>query len=98
MLVPMRLLVLDLAGTTVKDTVQVVDAFVSGLAENGIHVTAEQVKAVRGASKRQAVQQFVPDGPDRTERVNAAYSAFREHLARTYRTHGVEPIGGAEEV
>ena len=61
----MKLVVLDLAGTTVKDNGEVVDAFVNGLAEHGIYVTSEQVNAVRGASNRQAVQQFVPDGPDR---------------------------------
>jgi phosphonatase-like hydrolase len=94
----MKLLVLDLAGTTVKDTGQVVDAFVNGLAEHGIHVTAEQVKAVRGASKREAVEQLVSDGPNRTQRSNAAYATFRAHLQRTYRTHGVEPIGRAEEI
>ena len=94
----MKLLVLDLAGTTVKDTGQVVGAFVDGLAEHGIRVTPGQVNAVRGASKRQAVQQFVPDGPDRIQRANAAYAAFRAHLERTYQTGGVEPIAGAEEV
>ena len=94
----MKLLVLDLAGTTVKDTGQVVDAFVNGLAEHGIQVTPEQVKAVRGASKREVVRQFVPDGADRIRRANAAYATFRACLEKTYRTQGVEPIAGAEEV
>jgi len=90
------LLVLDIAGTTVRDTGQVVSAFVAGLAEHGIEVTPQQVNGVRGASKRQAILELTSEGPDRLERAARAYQSFRQELARSYRSNGVEPILGAE--
>lgn len=93
-----ELVVFDLAGTTVKADSQVAGAFVAALSEHGIEVTPEQLSAVRGSSKRQAVMSFVPAGRER-ERVGAAvYLSFREHLARSYKVGGVEAIDGAEAV
>ncbi|MBV9960260.1 MAG: phosphonatase-like hydrolase [Acidobacteria bacterium] len=93
-----ELVVFDLAGTTVKADSQVADAFVAALAEHGLEATAEQLSAVRGSSKREAVLSFVPDGPER-ERIGAAvYLSFRRHLAHSYRVGGVEAIDGAEAV
>lgn len=52
-----RLVALDMAGTTVQDDGQVPAAFTAALGEHGIALTPEQVSAVRGASKRQAIAQ-----------------------------------------
>jgi phosphonatase-like hydrolase len=94
----LKLVVFDMAGTTVKDTGQVTAAFTAALAEHNIAVTAEQLSSVRGSSKRQAVLHFIPEGPDRTDRAERAYASFREHLAKRYKIEGVEPIAGAERV
>ncbi|HEY7058427.1 MAG TPA: phosphonatase-like hydrolase [Vicinamibacterales bacterium] len=88
----------DLAGTTVKDSGQVARAFAAALAEIGVSVTAAQVADVRGASKREAIRQFIADGPDRDRRAAGAYSSFQIHLARLYRSEGVEAIAGATDV
>jgi phosphonatase-like hydrolase len=93
-----QLVVFDLAGTTVRDDGQVPRAFVSALSDHGIGVTPEQVNAVRGASKRQAILHFIPVGPDREARAADAYATFRERLSVGYRAGGVEPIDGAEDV
>lgn len=93
-----ELVVFDLAGTTVKDGAQVTDSFTEALAEHGIRVTAGQLRGVRGASKRQAVLSFVPDGPGRARRGELIYESFCARLARRYREGGVEPVEGAEEV
>lgn len=93
-----QLAVFDLAGTTVRDDGQVPRAFVSALSAHGIAVAPEQVNAVRGASKRQAVLHFIPRGPDREGRAAQAYATFRQHLSEAYRAGGVEPIDGAEDV
>jgi beta-phosphoglucomutase-like phosphatase (HAD superfamily) len=90
------LVVLDLAGTTVRDRGEVPDAFVSALAEHGLRVTKEELVSVRGARKRDAVLRFVPEGGGREERAAAAYASFQEQLARRYR-ESAAAIPGAEE-
>ena len=93
-----KLVIFDMAGTTVKDTGQVADAFTAALAEHEIEITAEQLSRVRGSSKRQAVLNLIPDGPDRSRRAELVYASFRAHLAQRYRTDGVEPIDDAEQI
>jgi phosphonatase-like hydrolase len=93
-----KLVIFDLAGTTVKDSGQVVDAFTAALAEAGIAVTAEQLNRVRGSSKRQAVFDLLPDSPLRSQQAEAVYASFCQHLSQRYRTGGVEPIADAAQV
>lgn len=91
----LRLVVFDMAGTTIKDDGQVPQSFTAALAEHGLTVTAEQLTGMRGSSKREAVLHLIPDTPDRPHRAEAIYATFREHLAQRYRTDGIEPIEGA---
>lgn len=74
-----KLVIFDLAGTTVKDSGQVADAFTAALAEHDIAVTPEQLRDVRGSSKRQAVLNFIPAGPQRARRAEMVYGSFRQH-------------------
>jgi phosphonatase-like hydrolase len=90
------LVVFDLVGTTIRDGQHVASAFVAALAEQDVHVSEGDLARVRGASKRQAIAQLIPDGPERTQRAQAAYQAFRSHLADAYLTNGVHAIEGAE--
>ena len=92
------LVVFDLAGTTIKDSHHVASAFVAALAEQDIRVGEDDVAAVRGASKREAIARFIPEGPDRARRTDVAYAAFREHLGQAYRENGVQAIDGAESL
>jgi phosphonatase-like hydrolase len=91
--VRLRLVVFDLAGTTVIDDGQVPAAFEAALAAHGVRVTADQVQAVRGASKRQAIASLlaVPPGDPR---VAAAFATFRGRLAELY-APGVRAMPGA---
>jgi phosphonatase-like hydrolase len=89
-----RLVIFDMAGTTVVDQGEVPAAFTAALATEGIAVTAEQVNAVRGASKRQAVLNLMPEGPNRHERAEAAYVEFKRDLVRRFR-EGVKSMPGA---
>lgn len=93
-----KLVVFDMAGTTVKDTGQVAAAFTAALAEHEIEITAEQLNNVRGSAKRHAVLNLIPDGPDRSERAELVYASFCEHLAQRYRVGGVEPVEGAAQI
>ena len=89
-----KLVVFDMAGTTVEDGGEVPAAFTAALAEHRIEVTPEQVSAVRGASKRQAILQLVPEGEGRASRAEQAYVTFKEQLARRFAA-GVRAVPGA---
>jgi phosphonatase-like hydrolase len=92
----LELVIFDLAGTTVEDHGEVPEAFTAALAGHGIIVTPEQIKSVRGSSKRQAVLHFIPAGPDQARLAEEVYSTFRAHLAQRYASAGVQAIHGAE--
>jgi phosphonatase-like hydrolase len=94
----LKLVVFDLAGTTIKDNGQVSDAFTSALSKHEIEFTPDQLSCVRGSSKREAVLSFIPEGPERARRAESVYDSFRERLAELYRTGGVEQIAGAESI
>ena len=93
-----KLVIFDLDGTTVKDRGQVANAFTAALAEQNIEITSEQLISVRGLSKRQAVMRFIPEGQDRTRRVELAYASFREHLIQRFSIEGVEPMDDAAAI
>ncbi len=91
----LELVVFDLAGTTVEDHGEVPDAFIAALAEHGIEVTHEQVKNVRGSSKRQALLHFIPAGPEQARLSEEVYASFRAHLTQRYGSEGVRAMPGA---
>jgi phosphonatase-like hydrolase len=87
----------DMAGTTVVDDGQVPQAFTAALAEHGIAIGEGDIRNVRGASKRQAILDLLPEGPDRAAKAERALATFREQLAALYRGT-VREIPGAAEV
>jgi phosphonatase-like hydrolase len=91
----LELVIFDMAGTTVEDRGQVPGAFAAALAEHGFDVTPEQIKSVRGASKRQALRQLVPSGPEQAPVVESVYASFRAQLATRYHRDGVRALPGA---
>lgn len=93
-----KLVVFDMAGTTVKDGGQVPQAFTAALGEHGINISDEQLRNVRGASKRQAVFALIPEGPERAVQAKRIYASFQQHLAQRYRDEGVAPIEGAAQL
>jgi phosphonatase-like hydrolase len=93
---PIELLVSDMAGTTVRDAGQVPQAFTSALAEHGIPVTPQAINSLRGASKRLAILNLIPESADRAERAEQVYATFVRHLAQVF-NGTVEPVPGARE-
>ena len=93
-----KLVVCDIAGTTVRDTGQVVTAFADTLLKYELDFTPAQLSRLRGSSKRQALLEFIPAGPDRYQLAEEVYVSFRDRLAQIYETDGVEPVDGAEQV
>lgn len=91
-----ELAVLDMAGTTVQDEGQVPAAFAVALREHGVDVSDAHIRAVRGASKRAAICELLPDGPERETRADRVYASFRTHLAERF-AGGVREVAGAAE-
>jgi phosphonatase-like hydrolase len=87
----------DMAGTTVVDDGQVPQAFTTALAEHGIAVGEDDIRKVRGASKRQAILDLLPESSDREQKAARALDTFRERLAGLYRGT-VREIPGASGV
>lgn len=89
-----ELVVLDMAGTTVRDAGQVPQAFTSALAAHGVAVTPQAINNLRGASKRLAILNLLPESADRAVRAGQVYATFVEHLARAFEG-SVESVPGA---
>jgi phosphonatase-like hydrolase len=94
------LVIFDMAGTTIEDTGQVPQAFTAVLHEHGIEISADALRAVRGASKRDAIRHFV--SRDHTRGVEALtdeiFNDFRDYLAQLFQAGGVKPVAGAAGV
>lgn len=93
-----KLIVFDMAGTTVRDAGEVPAAFGAALRECGIELSDAELASVRGASKREAIAELVARHADARwqGRSDEVYGAFVSHLQRAFGA-GVQPIAGAVE-
>ncbi len=94
----LKLVIFDMAGTTVKDNGEVPDAFTAALADHDLSVTPAQLTTVRGSSKRQAVLHLTPEGPHRALRAEAIYVSFCSRLTQRYQADGVTQMEGATAI
>jgi phosphonatase-like hydrolase len=96
------LVIFDMAGTTIEDRGQVPAAFEAALASHGLTITADQIGAVRGASKREAIRSLLRrSGLDEAalhQHADRIYDEFRQRLATAYTQGGVTCVGGADRV
>jgi phosphonatase-like hydrolase len=94
----LKLMIFDMAGTTIEDDGQVPRAFDAALAECGIRVGEAQLADVRGASKREAIAALVArcGKPAWQGRSEEAYASFVRHMAAEFEA-GVRAVPGAEE-
>jgi phosphonatase-like hydrolase len=96
---PVELVVFDIAGTTVKNTDMVADAFLEALHADGLAITADKIQAWRGASKRQAIRRLIEefgDGDRSEERVKKVYAEFHDRLREQFAVQGLCAIAGVE--
>jgi phosphonatase-like hydrolase len=96
-----RLVVLDLGGTTVQDSGQVPAAFGQALQAAGIEVTAKELRAVRGAAKREAIRELIEsrsgqDDPGAAILIERTYNVFQQTLRQRFEA-GVSFVPGALE-
>ena len=94
----LRLVVFDMAGTTIKDNGQVPQSFTAALEEHGLTVTPEQLASVRGTSKRHAVVELILDTLERVQRAEVIYNSFCTKLTQRYKADGIEPMDGAADI
>jgi phosphonatase-like hydrolase len=91
------LVVFDMAGTTIEDSGQVPEAFTTVLRKHGIAIDDDALRAVRGASKRDAIRHFVLK--HHTTEVEALtdtiFNDFRDYLSQLFKAGGVKPVAGA---
>jgi phosphonatase-like hydrolase len=92
-----ELVVFDMAGTTVRDDGQVPAAFTAALAEYGVDVGTDAIRAIRGASKRDAIRRLLSEDAVRAGTAEQAYASFRANLATRYR-ETAQAVPGAIEV
>ncbi len=95
------LVAFDMAGTTIQDRGEVVQAFLSSFARNGITVSEEDIQPWRGAAKHAVFQHFVrrqfgDAGASSQATEAAAYRDFHTILRERYAADGVAVVPGAE--
>jgi phosphonatase-like hydrolase len=95
------LVAFDMAGTIIEDRGEVVHAFVTAFARNGIAVSPQEIEPWRGAAKRAVFGHFVrrqygDNDAVNQPRLDAAYRDFHVILGERYAIDGVGLIPGAE--
>src|SRR6185436_6007209 len=87
-----RLVVFDLAGTTMADDGQVGDALRMALDEHGIGASEDQLAAARGRSKRVALRELASSAVD----ADGVYVTFLRRLRETCDRRAIRAVPGAD--
>ncbi len=102
---PIRLVMFDMAGTTVRDNNEVLHCFAEACDKEGINAPLQRLNALMGVSKLEVFQllwreQLGPGIPLEiiAEKSRDSFQTFRVILEDYYRNHPVEPTEGALEV
>src|SRR5881394_2315618 len=89
------LVVFDLAGTTIRDADHVSAAFTATLSALGLPIGAAEVESVRGAAKREAIQdlllRYSPEQAT-SDVVDRLFADFNQRLETMQKQHGVLPV------
>lgn len=103
MMSSIKLVVFDMAGTTVRDNREVESCFSKSLEEAGLQIPEERILAVQGWSKYFVFEtlwdeKLGRDHPEYRERVNANYVLFKEILEEHYLSNPAEQQPYTQEV
>ncbi len=98
-----KLVVFDMAGTTVRDNKEVETCFAQSLQQSGLQISDERILAIQGWSKIFVFEtlwgeKLGKDHPEFRQKVDANYELFKQILEEHYRNHPAEPQPYAEEV
>jgi phosphonatase-like hydrolase len=97
-----KLVVFDMAGTTVRDLSEVEDCFYQAAVGSGLPASKQRIKDMQGLPKLLVVQTLWgeaigPEDPAFADKVAVTFSLFREVLENHYSTAEVQPTPGALE-
>jgi phosphonatase-like hydrolase len=102
---PLRLVMLDMAGTTVRDHNEVLHCFAEACRQEGVTADSKRLNALMGVSKLEVFhllwrEQMGADAEAEAieQRAHRSFLTFREILEQHYHTHPVEPSDGALEI
>jgi len=98
-----KLVVFDMAGTTVRDDREVERCFMQAAANTGLQSPTDRVIAMMGISKKLVFQtlwaeQIDKDDPRYESNVEISFIEFKQILENHYRTQPVEPTEGCLEL
>jgi phosphonatase-like hydrolase len=98
---PIKLVVFDIAGTTIEDHGEVLSSFRIALKMNGISAPENELREWKGASKREVIRHFVerqtgPHALAANQTIDKVYGDFRKMLEGHYQNNGVMPIRGVK--
>lgn len=98
-----KLVVLDMAGTTVTDQHEVEACFAKAARLSGLNASDEAILAAQGLSKRYVFQlfwrkQLGESHPEVEQHVDESYAIFKEVLEDHYKTQPVFPTEGCLEL
>ena len=98
-----KLVVFDMAGTTVKDDREVEECFMQAAAKTGLEAQTDRVIAMMGISKKVVFQtlwaeQIDKEDPSYNSKVETSFIEFKQILEDHYRTQPVEPTEGCLEL
>ncbi len=99
-----KMVVFDMAGTTVKDENEVEKCFTEAAKNTGLKYTIEEIVAMMGWSKRLVFETLwkknLPEAEDAEiqEKTDQSYDEFRKILENHYLTQPVLPVDGVEEL
>jgi phosphonatase-like hydrolase len=98
-----KLVVFDMAGTTVRDDREVEKCFMQVAANTGLQVPTDRVIAMMGISKKLVFQtlwaeQIDKEDPSYASNVETSFIEFKQILENHYRTQPVEPTEGCLEL
>lgn len=95
-----ELFIFDMIGTTVQPSDAIPEAFRSAFSDLGIELSDEQIAAIRGKSKREAISELLTNalGAEKSRsRCGQVYDVFQTHLREHYSSGGAQAIAGAAE-
>jgi phosphonatase-like hydrolase len=98
-----KLVVFDMAGTTVRDDREVEKCFMQAAAKTGLQAETDRVVAMMGIAKRVVFQtlwaeQIDKEDPSFASKVETSFTEFKQILEDHYRTQPVEPTQGCLEL
>ncbi len=88
-----RLLVCDMAGTTVEDNGRVAQCFQQALGEFGVDTNYAEIQKLMGRGKLATITALLGE-----EKAPTCFSRFRTILEDSYQTKPAQPLKGAEEL